>query len=315
MLDRSTLTGPWAGLPVAWDAGDRFDEAAYRRDIARCAAHRVPGIYTGGTTGEFYAIADDEFRVITGVTVEEAHAHDTPVMIGCTATSTRGALARIEVAVAAGADAVQVAMPFWLPLSDHEIVLFFVQLASACRPLAFSVYETERSKRVLTVDQHREIREAADNYVMVKANSGTVGDTPDGCRKMSEFVNVFCSEHRWPALASSGVIGCCSAAVYANPTVVLALWRSLRDGDLPGLDAGAARLWSLYEFVFDAFGDRGFQDSAYDRLVGAATGFLSAGIRCRAPYSSPEQADVRRVRDWLTEHLPEMVYREHGGAR
>lgn len=47
------MTGPWAGLPVAWDEQYRFDEDAYRADVARCCEAGVPGVYTAGTTGEF----------------------------------------------------------------------------------------------------------------------------------------------------------------------------------------------------------------------------------------------------------------------
>jgi 4-hydroxy-tetrahydrodipicolinate synthase len=307
-LTRENFTGPWAGLPVAWDDDDEFDESTYRADVARCAAHGVPGVYTAGTTGEFYALSEDEFRAVTRAAVEEAHAHAMPAMIGCTATSTRGALARIGWALRSGADAVQIALPFWMPLADHEIVPFFTGLAQAAGPMALSVYETERSKRTLTVDQHRRIRDTADNYVMVKANSGTVGAAPQGCRALSEFVNVFAGEHLWAELAPTGVIGCCSSAVYANPDVALALFRDLAAGNLAGLAAGAARLRALYEFLFGEFAGRGFQDSAWDRLVGNATGFLQAGTRCRRPYSSPDHRDVQRVRDWISRNAPELLW-------
>ena len=52
-LTRDTFTGPWAGLPVAWTDDDRFDEVTYRADVARCCQAGIPGVYTGGTTGEF----------------------------------------------------------------------------------------------------------------------------------------------------------------------------------------------------------------------------------------------------------------------
>ena len=36
------VRGPWAGLPVAWTDDDRFDEATYRHDVARCCEAGVP---------------------------------------------------------------------------------------------------------------------------------------------------------------------------------------------------------------------------------------------------------------------------------
>ncbi len=90
MLTRQTLTGPWAGLPVAWTEDDRFDEETYRGDIARCCRAGMPGIYTGGTTGEFYAMELDEFKAVARATVAECHAHGKPAMIGVSSTYTLG---------------------------------------------------------------------------------------------------------------------------------------------------------------------------------------------------------------------------------
>ena len=66
--------GPWAGLPVAWTEAGAFDEETYRLDVRRCAGTRMPGVYAGGTTGEFYAMEFDEFRAVARATVEECHA-------------------------------------------------------------------------------------------------------------------------------------------------------------------------------------------------------------------------------------------------
>ena len=78
MLTRETFTGPWAGLPVAWTDDDRFDEITYRGDVTRCCRAGVPGVYSGGTTGEFYAMEFDEFQEIARATVEACHACGTP---------------------------------------------------------------------------------------------------------------------------------------------------------------------------------------------------------------------------------------------
>ena len=114
MLGRSELRGPWAGLPVAWKEDWSFDEEVYRANVERTCKAGVPGIYTGGTTGEFYAMEFDEFQQITRATVEECKRWHTPVMIGVTSTYTLGAQRRAAYAEGLGADAVQLAMPYWM---------------------------------------------------------------------------------------------------------------------------------------------------------------------------------------------------------
>ena len=78
MLNRETFTGPWAGVPVAWTDDDRFDETTYRTDVARCCEAGVPGVYTAGTTGEFYAMEFDEWKAVTLATVKNARLTASP---------------------------------------------------------------------------------------------------------------------------------------------------------------------------------------------------------------------------------------------
>jgi len=307
MLTRETWKGPWAGLPVAWQADGELDEPAYRADVARCCRAGVPGVYTGGTTGEFYAMELDEFQRVARATVEECHAHGVPAMIGCTSTYTRGAARRAAFAAEVGADAIQVALPFWMEVDDAQIVPFFREVAAGADGLAMSVYETDRAKKRLTLDQHRAINEAVPRYLMVKANAGTLGAGAEGCAALSQFVNVFVGEGRWAELGPRGVRGCCSSVVYWNPRVTLALWERVEKKDWPAVEDGCRRLDRLFAFLDEQFADRGFTDTAYDRLGGLATGFLQTSLANRGPYPAPTPADVARLAAWFRESLPEML--------
>jgi len=310
MLTRKTFTGPWAGLPVAWTGDDHFDEEIYRGDVARCCEVGMPGVYTGGTTGEFYAMEYDEFQAVARATVEESHAHGKPVMIGCSSTYTLGAARRAAYAAEIGADAIQIALPFWMEISDDQIVPFFKEVVTASGGMPFSVYETTRAKKALTVDQHRAIKDALPGYMMVKANAGTVGCTPEGCAALSQFVNVFVGEDKWGKLGRTGAIGCCSSVVYWNPYETLPLWRQMQQGDWASVDATCGRISDLVTFLGATFGPKGFTDTAFDRLGGVASGFLKTSLRSRGPYPSCTQEDVETLRRWYAEHFPEMLYLE-----
>jgi dihydrodipicolinate synthase/N-acetylneuraminate lyase len=307
MLTREALVGPWAGLPVAWTDDERFDEATYRGDVARCCEVGAPGVYTGGTTGEFYAMEFDEFQSVARATVEECRARGKPVMIGCSSTYTVGAARRAAYAAEIGADAIQIALPFWMEIGDDQIVPLFKEVVGASGGLPFSVYETTRAKKTLTVDQHRAIKEALPGYMMVKANVDTVGCTPEGCAALSEFVNVFVGEDKWGTLGRRGANGCCSSVVYWNPYVILPLWRRLQQEDWASVDAGCRRLGELFEFLGATFGPKGFTDTAFDRLGGVAGGFLKSSLRSRGPYPACTQEDVETLRRWYREHFPEML--------
>jgi len=308
-LTRENFTGPWAGLPVAWTKDDRLDLNAYGRDVEGCCLAEVPGVYTGGTTGEFYAMDWEEFCQVAQCTVEICRQHDVPSMIGCSSTYTRGAVRRIAFASEIGADAVQVALPFWMELPDDELVPFFSELGQAAGELALSVYETTRAKRALTLQQHQAIKQAVPRYLMVKSNSGTLGCTPEGCRALAEFVNVFVGESLWAELGPQGALGGCSSMVYWNPQVTLGFWEQVAAGNWDEVQRIHRQVKSLFEFLDSEYSGRGFTDTAYDRMGGLASGFLATSLNNRGPYRSPTAGDVTLLRNWYKEHFPEMIVR------
>lgn len=307
MLTRQLMIGPWAGMPVAWDSQFRFDEQVYRQDIARICRAGVPGVYTAGTTGEFYAMEYDEWQAVTRATVDECKAQDTPVMIGITATYTLGAQRRAAFAAECGADAVQVALPYWMEMDDRDVVSFFVSVAKTCPQLAFTIYETKRAKKILTVEQHRAIFEESATYLAVKANAGTIGREPEACRQLSEFVNVWVSETAWADLGPYGANGCASALVYVNPRVILHMFDLLMKQQWQELQPLIDMVSLLTTEGLKPYIERGCTDTAFDHLMGVASGFLRMNVRTRGTYPSATDEDVAALRAWMREHTPAML--------
>ncbi len=308
MLSRSEITGPWAGLPVAWKRDLTFDEDTYRADVERCCKAGVPGVYSGGTTGEFYAIEFDDFVPIARATAEECKRHGTPVMIGVTHTSTPGAVRRAAFAREIGADAIHVALPFWMEVDDRDVVRFFADVYAAADGLSLSVYETTRTKKALTLQQHRDIKSAIPAYVNVKANANTLGCSERGCADLSEFVNVFVAETLWARLGPHGAVGCASSLVYTNPRVILHMWELLKQKNWPELGESCAKLGRYEEEALVPLAARGYMDTAYDRLQGKVCGFLRTSLWSRGgPYPCATEDDLEAVRAWLAENWPEFL--------
>jgi len=307
MLTSEEMTGVWAGLPVAWDGNLQFDEEVYRADVKRTCQSGVSGVYTAGTTGEFYAMEFDEWRTITRVTVEECKKHGTPVMIGVTSTYTLGAVRRAAYAAEVGADAIQVALPFWMELDDHHIVPFFKTVCDAAPGLALTIYETTRAKKTLTADQHRMIKNATGSYLAVKSNASTIGCTPEGCRELSGFVNVWVGEKEWSRLGPYGANGCASALVYMNPRVILQMLTLLQQKKWEELKPWTDLVRKLVGQGLAPFLEKGFTDTAFDHMMGVATGFLTMNVRSRGTYTSANEDDVRQLRDWMKINTPQLL--------
>lgn len=307
MLTKKQLIGPWAGLPIAWKEDFSFDEKTYRGDVERCCSAKVPGVYTGGTTGEFYALDFDEFKAVTDATISECKNGKTPVMIGCTSTFTLGVIRRARYAQEKGADAVQVALPFWMEVPDRDVVRFFNEVSDAVPGMPMTIYETTRAKKALTLEQHKKIHEEVPAVIGVKSNANTLGNSPEGCRELSKFHNVFAGENLWEKLGPYGVIGSYSSFVYQNPRIMLMVfdlrlkekWEELKKW----MDKYDRICDEGLKHTFDA----GCEDSAIDRMLGLSAGFLKTSLKCRGPYPSCTEKHLTDFRKWLGDNYPEFL--------
>ncbi len=251
MLTRKELVGPWAGLPVAWNDDFTFDEKTYRGDVASCCEAGVPGVYTGGTTGEFYALEFAEFKAITNATIQECGNGHRPVMIGCTSTFTLGAIRRAQYAAEKGADAIQIALPFWMEVPDMEVVRFFREISDAVPGMPITIYETLRSKKAVSVQLHREIHREVPAIIGVKSNEGTVGRTKEGCSELAGMYNVFVGESSWYELGPHGAVGSCSSLVYQNPGIVLKTFDLVMEKNWSELKKWTDKFTRLIVFIPD----------------------------------------------------------------
>jgi dihydrodipicolinate synthase/N-acetylneuraminate lyase len=307
MLTKKQMVGPWAGLPIAWKDDDTFDEKTYREDVARCCKAGVPGVYTGGTTGEFYALEFEEFKKVTDATIRECKNAKTPVMIGCTSTFTLGVIRRARYAKERGADAIQIALPYWMEVPDSEVVRFFREVSEAVPDMPIMIYETLRARKAISLALHRQIHEEVPGVIGVKSNEDTLGHTKEGCSEISKLYNVFVGENMWYELGPCGAIGCCSSLVYQNPRIVLQAFKLVLEKKWKEVKVWMDKFNHIfYEGLKPAVG-AGCVDSAVDRLLGLSAGFLKTSLWCRRPYPSCTKEHLKEFQKWLKKHHPEFL--------
>ena len=100
-----------------------------------------------------------------------------------------------------------------MDMDDRMILPFFQEITEVCPDVALSIYETRRTKKTLTLEQHRAVYESTGSYLAVKSNEGTLGCSPKGCEQLSEFINVWVGEDKFYTLGPHGAIGSASATV------------------------------------------------------------------------------------------------------
>lgn len=98
--------------------------------VERLIGQEVHGIFLGGTTGEIWALDEEQWERLVRFTVEAGRGR-VPIYAGVSHPSTAGAVARAKKAERLGADVIVSLAPYYAPPSQADILRHFQALASA----------------------------------------------------------------------------------------------------------------------------------------------------------------------------------------
>lgn len=140
MIDLSAIQGIVVPIITPLQAdGLTVHERGVHQLVNRLIDQGVHGVFPGGTTGEVWALDEEQWDRLIRFTVEAARGR-VPVYAGVSHASTGGAVARARRAADLGADLVVSLAPYYAPPSQAEMVRHFQALADAT-PLPIIVYQ------------------------------------------------------------------------------------------------------------------------------------------------------------------------------
>lgn len=311
-LNAKELWGIWAGVTMSWDEKDSFDEISYRMNTECMCRAGVHGIYTTGSTGEFYALDYEEFCLMVDIQVELCSQFNMPLQIGCCSDSTRKTIKLLEyVASKPHVGAAQVNIPYWMELNDRELLQFFEDLYHACPELPLVHYNIPRSKRFLQGPDYLRILDVAPNLIGVKYTfAGTNFGQLQDAIMMTPQISYFVAE----SLLASGMIlgarGSCSSLISTNPTFMLTFYDHAaheRWTEAFKMQKVAAKFFEDAQVFIEARGE-GTIDPVFDKGLAVAAGCAVGSQRTRAPYIGWSNETVIAMRKWLDEHYPQFVF-------
>jgi 4-hydroxy-tetrahydrodipicolinate synthase len=208
---------------------EEVDEAAYRRLIRHCLP-QVNGLGTSGTTGEFNYLSRQEQQRLVEIAVEEANGK--PVVAGCGAEGTAGAIALAKDAAQAGATGILVVTPYFMHPSDKGVFQHFHDIARAV-DIPMILYNIPQ-----VVDRYLPrpvVEDLADlpTVVGIKDSSGDLTYTMELLEYVGDRIDVFVGHDEvvLPALAG-GVSGMILASAQVFPEVWQAVLRLAAEGNL-----------------------------------------------------------------------------------
>ncbi len=311
-LTKDNLRGIWAGITLSWDENYELDEAAFRENLRRLVEVRPHGIYVFGSTGEFYAVNDEEFRRVVDIMVEEVTPSGIPTQAGCNGLATREIIEKLKYAQAAGADGGQVALPFWMKLTEQEIVKFWRDISEAVPNLPLISYNNGRTKWYMYGEQYRQIIEVAPNLIGVKWS----GSPELHLQRLAETVAVtpelahFLGESNLVKGMKFGIQGCYSAWVFAWPRHTMQIFNLADEGNWEDAEAVQSACLEVAQFIVGMIEELGLgmMDPVIDKGFGVLSGFLTGHQRTRPPYIGWPDEAMQTMRQQVRERFPDFMW-------
>ena len=144
MLTRETMGGLYALPPTPFTEGGEFDEDSFRHNCRVLIDAGVDAITTPGSIGEFHTMTWDMLKGLITALVDECRGKVTAIA-GCSAVNTEEAIMRTRFAMEAGADAVMNVSPYYVQLTQKELVAFWQDLSAACPDIGLVVYNNPQT--------------------------------------------------------------------------------------------------------------------------------------------------------------------------
>ena len=307
-LTRKMLRGIWHALLTPWTDQFELDEKRYIAEVRSYESTGIHGMYTGGTTGEFYAQDDDTFQRITAITCEHAHDIGLPVQIGCTATATRIVCKRIAHARKHNANAIQLGLPYWLELNDNELNDFFAAICNAAGDTPIVYYQTMRNKRRIKNEHLQSLAAKHPTFIGMKDTDGELAQLESLC-KGSPGLAVFGGEPDLVTRMKLGGTGAYASITGLNAPLIVRMYELAAAGNFQEAEKIQTSLKHMLDDALIPLIHEGYLDSALDRLM-RTSGGGDVGLQCQPPYQPCTQTHVEQLTAWCEEHEPMLLKTE-----
>lgn len=217
-----------------FNAEGKVDERVYRQLLRHLMDAGVHGLFPMGTTGEFYALTNDEYRRVLELTVEEANGK-VPVYAGCNFITTRGAVELVHIAEEVGVNAISVLTPMFISQSQAELYNYYKTISESSR-LPIVLYNN-KPKTNVTIEPETVARLAElGNIVGVKDSTGDFTNTLEYLRLTREmdFSVLLGRDTLILAGLSHGATGSIASCANVAPRLVVEIYEKFKAGDFQG---------------------------------------------------------------------------------
>lgn len=194
----------------------------------------VHGIFAIGTTGEFYALSNEEYREVLEATVAET-AGRVPVYAGANAITTKDSILLTQIAQEAGVDALSVLTPLFINPSQEQVYEHFKTIA-ANTDLPILLYNNAPKTHVDISPQTVARLAKVKNIIGIKDSTGDLTTTGEYIRLTAgeEFSVMMGRDSIIYGALCYGATGGVAACANVAPKLVCDIYNRFQAGDHAG---------------------------------------------------------------------------------
>lgn len=219
-----------------FDAQGNIDFDVYKQMIEHLISQGVHGLFPMGTTGEFYALTDDEYRKILQVTVEVV-AGRVDVYAGANHITTRGVIRLIKICEEIpGISAISVLTPMFVSQTQDELYAYFKTIADST-DLPIILYNNPPKTNVTIAPATAAKLATLKNVIGVKDSSGDMTSALEYIRLTKDIENFSVLMGRDTLIYSGlchGAAGAIASCANVAPRLISNIYDKYVAGDLEG---------------------------------------------------------------------------------
>lgn len=219
----------------------------YQQMIEYLIENGVHGVFPMGTTGEFYAVSEEDYRELLKVTVETARGR-VSVYAGTNHITTRGVIRLAQICEETGGiDVLSVLTPMFISQTQNELYQYYKTIAeNTALPIVMynNKPKTNVSIEPATVSKLAEI----PNIVGVKDSTGDMTNTAEYIRLTRDRDDFHVMVGRDTLIFTGlccGASGSIAACANAAPRLVVDIYEKFMAGDMAGALEAQFRLAPL----------------------------------------------------------------------
>ena len=245
-------------LPIItpFDENGRIDYPALAKMAVHLVDNGVHGLFPFGTTGEFYAVSDEEYvkalETVRDAVAGKTNRYGKPIQLiaGCSHITTREVVRLIKLVEGVGGyDAVSVLTPMFVSQTQDELYAYYKTIADSTTMPVIMYNNLPKTNVTITPATAARLAKDCGNIIGVKDSTGYMTNTGEYLRLTMEERDHFNVMMGRDTLIYAALHYGCSGAVAscANvaPRVVADIYDKFMDGDWKGALEAQYRLAPL----------------------------------------------------------------------